>query len=108
MKPVDIRNETFSSLKERLQGQRKAVYWAWQVYGPGTTKDVANRSAMSILTFRPRTTELYQMGAIMLLEEETKAAHGEGVYMARCETEWANWLKRQRQKFSNVEQLQML
>ncbi|MDD3885375.1 MAG: hypothetical protein PHI35_00705 [Victivallaceae bacterium] len=79
MKAIDYRNETFESLKNRINADRQRVLKAWRAYGPGTTAEVALRSAISILTFRPRTTELYQLGFVVLCDpnwlassEETK------------------------------------
>lgn len=70
MKPVDYRNETFQSLLGRLSGQREAVLAAWSAHGPCTTERLAELSGLSILTLRPRTTELYEMGFVKLVEEE--------------------------------------
>lgn len=78
MRPIDLRNETFDSLRERIQGLRYLVLTAWRVHGPGTTRDVAGRAHIDILQFRPRTTELYQLGFVALVEER----NGEGVYQA--------------------------
>ena len=66
MKATDFRNATFEGLKDRLEGLRKEVYRAWSLYGPGTTEQVAARAGMDILTFRPRSTELHQMGLLMI------------------------------------------
>lgn len=73
MKPIDFRNETFASLQHRIAGSRAAVYAAWAQHGPGTTEEVCARwtpDPRAILSFRPRTTELYQLGFIACTEEE--------------------------------------
>lgn len=80
MKPIDYRNETWESLKERLSGLRQDVYTAWQVYGPGTTREVAAKAGIDILTFRPRTTELFQMGFVEVVADAQSV--GEAVYQA--------------------------
>ncbi len=80
MKPIDYRNDTWDSLQERLTGLREDVYHAWQVYGPGTTREVAAKAGIDILTFRPRTTELFQMGFVEVVEDAQSV--GEAVYQA--------------------------
>lgn len=95
MKPLDFRNATYADLAERLAGQRVQVLGAWHLYGPGTTADVAAAACLSILTFRPRTTELYQLGYICLTAEQPHK--GEGVYRARSAEEHQAWFATQRQ-----------
>ena len=82
MKPVDYRNETFAGIKGRLFGQRLAVYEAWKQFGPCTTAQLAERSGLSILTLRPRTTELFQLGLVICT-----GGHSEGIYRAASEFE---------------------
>ena len=84
MKPIDFRNQTFEELKPLLDHRRAEVHHAWLKHGPGTTRDVADRADLDILTFRPRSTELYQLG---LLELTGKDGH-HGVYRARTIAEW--------------------
>lgn len=74
MKPVDYRNETYNGLLGRLTGLRERVLDAWRRHGPCTTEQLAEWSDLSILTLRPRTTELYQMGFVIF--------EGEGIYRA--------------------------
>jgi hypothetical protein len=89
MKPIDFRLATFADMQERLQGQRAAVLAAWVKHGPGTTAEVAARAGISILSFRPRSTELFQLGFIRLAEQQP--AKGEGVYVAREYAEHVAW-----------------
>lgn len=90
MKPIDFRNENFASIAERLTGQRERVLDAWRVHGPGTTADVAERAKFSILSFRPRTTELVALGLVML--DETQPTRTEARYRVRTAIEHAAWL----------------
>jgi len=93
MKPVDFRNETFAQLQERVTGLRRQVYMAWMHWGPGTTREVSDRAGIDILTFRPRSTELYQLGFLELTEHQPMGT--EGVY--RCVAEkvvQARWERR--------------
>lgn len=79
MKPIDLRNATWNEICETLCGRRLAAYEAWQQWGPGTTHEVAERSGMSVLTLRPRTTELCQLGFVALCGD---VACKEGIYAA--------------------------
>lgn len=83
MTPLDLRNETWESLQSRVHGLRLRVLNAFRLYGPGTTRDVARRIGMDILLFRPRTTELYQLGFLRLMD---RAGH-HGVYQALSDSE---------------------
>jgi len=86
MKPTDFRNMTFEDLQGIISGLRRRTYEAWLLYGPGTTRDVALAAQMSILTFRPRTTELMEVGLVELAPGQ-KAGH-EGKYQAVTMAEW--------------------
>lgn len=85
MKPIDYRNAQFSELQDRLGKLRLAALHAWRVHGPGTTRDVARLAGMDLLTFRPRTTELYQLNFVMLLNPEQKGT--EGIYRGLSDNE---------------------
>ena len=74
MKPIDYSNATYNDLIGRLTGLRERVLAAWRRCGPCTTEQLAEWSDISILTLRPRTTELYQMGFVIY--------QGEGIYRA--------------------------
>jgi hypothetical protein len=67
MKPIDYRNATWEHVQAHLSGLRQQVYTAFVHYGPGTTRELATRSGISILTLRPRTTELLQLGFVEML-----------------------------------------
>lgn len=89
MKPIDYRDATWADVQERLTDLRMQAYLAWVECGPGTTREVAERAAMSLLTFRPRTTELFQLGVVVLADGADGAASTsggmrgrEGVYQA--------------------------
>lgn len=81
MTPLDYRNATFAELQARgLEGLRGHVLSAWQLHGPCTTEELAAHSGLSILTLRPRTTELVQLGLVLLAE--STARRGGGIYRA--------------------------
>jgi hypothetical protein len=81
MIPADFRNATWDKIQERIEGLRLTVYEAWQKYGPGTTREVAARAQIDLLTFRPRSTELFQLGLLRLVEREHNHEH-QGIYEA--------------------------
>lgn len=97
MKPIDFRNEKFDQLHQRLTSLRREAYQAWRLHGPGTTRQVAERSGMDLLTFRPRTTELYQIGLVVLAHDQAGATPQEGVYKALTLEEWQVWYERERE-----------
>lgn len=70
MKPVDFRNATFEGLRGELEGLRRRVYAAWVTYGPGTTREIAEKAGIDLLTFRPRTTELVEAGLVRVAPGE--------------------------------------
>jgi hypothetical protein len=85
MKPIDYRNATWADIQDRLSGLRQSAYRAWVQHGPGTTREVAQRSGMDLLTFRPRTTELLQLGLVEVVEDPGVLGRdipGEGAYRA--------------------------
>ena len=86
--PIDYRNATWDQIQGRLEGLRLETYAAWQKFGPGTTRGVAAVASLDLLTFRPRSTELFQMGLLRLVENR-KGESGklddrnhEGIYIA--------------------------
>lgn len=83
MKPIDLRNATWREVCAHLTEDLVRVHLAWQAYGPGTTRAVAQRSGISLLTFRPRTTDLYKLGLVALVDQE----RANGVYAARTREE---------------------
>lgn len=103
MKPVDLRNANFRELQRNLSAIRSAVLNAWMQYGPETTRVVSERAAMDILTFRPRTTELFQMGLLRMVE----TLDHEGIYQVRSIPEWEAW-RREQLAIADSGQLQLV
>lgn len=95
MIPVDFRNITFADLKARgLEGQRARVLAAWVAHGPCTTRELEARSGIPLLSLRPRTTELLELGLVRVAERQP--VKGEGTYRAATETEAFDHFNRQR------------
>jgi DNA-binding IscR family transcriptional regulator len=80
MKPTDLRNHGFERIQGALCGLRAAVYAAWQRHGPCTTQELAARSGLALLSLRPRTSELCELGLVELVGDERGAS---GIYRAR-------------------------
>lgn len=86
MNPIDFRDITFGELKARgLEGLRGRVLAAWVEHGPCTTRELAARSSIELLTLRPRTTELVELGLVRLADHQP--VKGEGTYRAATESE---------------------
>ncbi len=86
MSPADFRNATFESIRADLNERRRVVYEAWLAHGPGTTRTVAEQAGIDILSFRPRSTELFHMGLLTL--NAAQFSRGQGVYRAAERCEW--------------------
>jgi hypothetical protein len=82
MKAADFRNATWSEVLTHVQGDMLRVHEAWRRHGPGTTEEVAQRSGISIFTFRPRTTDLGKLGLVALVAGQPVSTGG-GVYEFR-------------------------
>lgn len=109
MKPIDYRNDTFDSLQDRVAGLRQKVWFAWQNYEAmhsnegATTRQAAAFTNIDILTFRPRSTELYQLGVLMLVgsplspqPSQLSLRTSEGRYRLRTIEEWQAWFYAER------------
>ena len=91
MNPTDIRAMNWNELSGKLEGLRHRVYLAMQATGPATTADIAARSGLSVLTVRPRVTELVQLGFAQCFGKQAK----EGIYIAvSLEDAMAAWRER--------------
>lgn len=76
MNPAEIRDLNWQQLRERLEGMRAAVFDALQLFGPCTTRQLAAKMEVDLLSVRPRVTELVELGFAECLRREG----GEGVY----------------------------
>lgn len=85
MQPIDHRNTTFADLQGRLHGLRLAVLADMRQRGQGTTREIAQRSGIDILTVRPRVTELVELGFVCVVGGTEHAR--EGIYRALSDSE---------------------
>lgn len=96
------RAQTWEEIRSTLQRRRLAAYSAWQQWGPGTTREVAEKSGIDLLTLRPRTTELLQLGFLV----ETGLTAGQGIYQALTEDQAIHaWQQRQQAEKLTAHQL---
>lgn len=79
MKPVDLRNETWEQARGRIGKDMQRVWDAVRNHGPGTTRKIAEAACISLLTLRPRVTDLFQLYLVELVDKDGT----EGVYRAR-------------------------
>ncbi|OAI55556.1 hypothetical protein AYO49_05480 [Verrucomicrobiaceae bacterium SCGC AG-212-N21] len=103
MTAIDYRNANFADIQATLQGKRLAALSAWREHGPGTTREVAEKSGMDLLTFRPRTTELLQLGLIGVADPD--AGGHEGIYRALTEEEALTQFRLKQAEFNKEAQL---
>lgn len=78
MRPIDYRNAKFADLQEYIVRDRHRVLVAWREHGPCTTEGLAQLSGIPLLTLRPRTTDLVQLGFVILAGGNKRG----GVYRA--------------------------
>lgn len=96
VRPADIRNATWHSLQQSLRGRRLQVWRAWRRFGIGTTRQLAAHSGLDILTVRPRTTELCQLGLLFCaFTHISDDGIAEGVYRPMTAAEWYEWRSHQ-------------
>lgn len=80
MKTIDYRNESWAAVQFRVVGLRLDVWRALLRHGPCTTRELAERSGLDLLTVRPRVTELCQLDFAQI--DNPEAPGHEGVYRA--------------------------
>ncbi len=92
MKPVDLRNETFESLQRLIPADLRAVLDGYKQHGSRTTGELSTLTGIGLLTVRPRTSDLVDLGLVLLDEPETLRRKNEehircGVYRAATDAE---------------------
>lgn len=78
--PEQIRDANWAELKDQVAGDRERCWTSLMLTGrPITTRQLAAKMELDLLTVRPRVTELVQLG---FAECTGKEGH-EGLYRAR-------------------------
>lgn len=81
MKAVDCRADTWETVLKRVNGIRMEVYRLLRQHGPCTTRDLALKSGtLSVLTIRPRMTELCQLGLARCVGRHKDLVASEGIF----------------------------
>lgn len=75
----DIKRDQLAALDSALRGLRQKVHLSLLAQGACTTKALGEAMGYSILTVRPRVTELLQAGLVDLVGRDD---HGDGIYQA--------------------------
>jgi len=79
MKPIDIRNENWADLKDRVCADRLNIYAALSMApAPITTRQLAEAMGMDLLTVRPRVTELCELFLVECVGRDGR----DGLYVA--------------------------
>lgn len=81
MNSIDIRNANWEAIQEYLTANRAEVLAAWRLHGPGTTREIAAKAGIDILSFRPRTTELVHIHMVAMVDRRGT----QGIYEAVSE-----------------------
>lgn len=97
MKSADFRNATWQEIQAKISGIRETVYRSMLLTGPGTTQEISERLNISILTVRPRVTELCQMGLARLADGQVSRKEGRYEAVPIMEAEAAHNAARSRQ-----------
>lgn len=83
MQTSTIKTETFEKVIQRAEGIRMRIYELLCQAGPSTTRELARQNpGISILTLRPRLTELCQLGLVRCVGRKKDLFASEGVYEA--------------------------
>jgi predicted transcriptional regulator len=78
MTPEQIRDAKWTEIEKLVTGQREIVYNSLLACGRCTTSALAAKMERSVLSVRPRVSELYDLGLVALVGKE---GH-EGIYEA--------------------------
>jgi hypothetical protein len=104
MKPINYRNATFETIQAHITGQRMRVYDGYRIHGPCTTRELSNFLQMSILSVRPRTTELVELDLVICIAGKDPR---EGFYMVRTEAEARDIFENKKREAIHYEQGQL-
>jgi hypothetical protein len=101
LSPSEIRDSNWQQISGHMHGLRQVVYEALRMHGPCTTRQLAAKAGMDILSVRPRVTELAELGFAACSGREDK----EGIYRA-CTYQQAATAHAQRQSLARGEGVQ--
>lgn len=70
MIPADIRDAKWTEIEKQVTGQREMVYTSLLACGRCTTDALAAHMHKSVLSVRPRVSELYDLGLVALVGKD--------------------------------------
>ncbi len=91
MTPAELRNLNFAQLRDSLAERRRDVYRAFCDHGPATTFELSEKCGIGILTVRPRSTELAELGLLCKAGERVENGKRVTVYAATDHKTWTEW-----------------
>ena len=83
MKPSDVRDSVWATKQGKFRADWVKAWEALMQHGPGTTREISERSGINLWTLRPRICELCKSFLAELVEKRGT----EGVYRARTREE---------------------
>lgn len=92
MKPIDLRNETWSDIMNRVDGDRCRVHLMLAKCGPCTVRELAAKNDQDVLSIAPRITELFELGFVELVGRKGRR----GIYKALSAEEAHTTFERRR------------
>ena len=78
MKPIDLRNDCWADVMERLTRARLSVHAWLEIHGPCTCRELAENINQDLNSVAPRITELYELGMVDCIGKKGKR----GIYRA--------------------------
>lgn len=100
-----IRNANWQQIQDHLAGDRQRVWHMLRRLGPCSTQSLAERSGFSILSVRPRVTELAILGLAELVGTEGRHGIYRGVPVSEARAEH---IRRQQAAAAPQEQLALI
>jgi hypothetical protein len=70
MTPEEIRDAKWTEIENQVTGQREMVYTSLLACGRCTTEALAAAMEKSVLSVRPRVSELYDLGLVALVGKD--------------------------------------
>lgn len=91
MNPAALRNTNFESLRASLADRCADVYRAFTEHGPCSTAQLAERTGIGLLSLRPRTTDLHDLGLLCAAGERMENGKRATIYAVTDRATWQQW-----------------
>lgn len=90
MKPIDLRDDAWRQIQDRLQGDRQAVHTRLIAGGPATALELAAALGRDKDSVRPRLSELFGLGLVRVVGKQGKMGVYEAVPVEQAAQAWRN------------------